>query len=114
MNPYPFLSEAEEVALKKFIDNPVLMNAVKKMFLKDVYDSGTLKEGQTPDYTRNFCLSLLYNSDLSMEYKINNQELGEKLRACIEGLRVVNCTFNRLENLRDVKPTEDDNVNPAK
>ena len=90
------ITEQEEVEIRKFVNNPIMLNAVKKLLLMDIYASGTLEPGKDPDPARNFALSFLFDPLSGNEYNIDNARLGEKLRAALEGIRLVQTSFNKL------------------
>jgi len=108
------ISEKEEIELKKLADNETAMKALKKVLLFDVYDSGRLKPEVDPDPTKNFCLSFLYDPTTGQEYRINDKELGEKLRASLEGIRMVQSAFNTLERINKQEQEKDKESNPAR
>jgi hypothetical protein len=109
-----FLSEAEEVELRKIVHNEVAMTALKKMLLQDIYAYGTLKEGKEPDPLRNFACSFLYDPVTGQEYHVSNQDLGERLRASLEGIRLVHTSFNKLEKFKQDEEPKKEELNPAR
>lgn len=46
---------------------------------------------------------------MSMDYNIDNQRLGEKVRAVVEGIRAIESGFTQIETLKkpEVKDEED-------
>lgn len=109
-----FLNDQEVNEVNKFLDNPVLVGAVKKVLLQDIYSFGTLEAGISPDFLKNFALSLLFDPRTMEEYAIDNGRLGEKLRACLEGIRLVQIGFNKLETFKIIKESEVKKENPAR
>ena len=109
-----FLSEAEEVELRKIVKNDLLMTGLKKFLLQDIYGHGTLKEGKEADPLRNFAVSFLYDPVSGNEYNVSNQDLGERLRASLEGIRLVHTSFNRLEKFKQEEEPKKEDLNPAR
>jgi len=110
-------NEYEKKEITKFLNNKPLVNVVKRVLLKDIYGSGILKAGEDPNPSYNFVFSLLYgeHNGEQMEYKLTNKELGEKVRACIEGIKMVQAGFANLERLKEVeKPEEKEDKNEAR
>lgn len=101
-------NDAEKTEIKKFLENKILMQAVKKAVLYGVYYSGTLKEGEDPDASRNFALALAFDITKPAE------QLGLDLRACAEGIRMIEAGFKSLEELKEIKKEEKDTKNPAR
>jgi hypothetical protein len=108
------LSEQEEVEIRKLLANDVLMPALKKVLLYSIYHSGTLKPGEDPDFLRNFVYSLLIEPRTGQEYKVTNEELGEKLRARIEGIIMLDDGFKHLEKFRQDIKADAEEKNPAR
>ena len=90
-----YLNDVEIDSLQQFIDNPVLMSAVKKVLLSGIYFEGIIKEGDDIDPKENFLLALA-NQDKSAE------ELGKELRARAEGIRLLELGFKKLERFKKV------------
>ena len=101
------LNEKEEVELRKMIDNKPLVGGLKKALLEAVYYSGTLKPGEEPEPRRNFVCQMLYTEDMGTVYKVSNEEIGERVRASVEGIRLIEQAFAKLEALREVKEVEE-------
>lgn len=102
------LNEAEEVALRKMIDNKPLMGGLKKALLAAIYQ-GTLEPGVEPEPRRNFVLQLLYQDpSLSADFNISDERLGQKTRASIEAIRMVEQGIAEIENLREPKEEKEE------
>jgi hypothetical protein len=114
MNINDIINEKEEVELRKLANNEAALNALKKILLSDVYHRGILEPGKDPDMTRNFCLSFLYDPVSGQEYRINDDELGQKLRASLEGIRMVQTGFNSLMKFKDKEEEIKEEDNPAR
>jgi len=101
-------SEAEKALFQDFADNPHLYAAIKKLLLAGLYEQGTIKAGIDPNPTRNFALSLVFNSD-----RRSNEEIGQDLRALGEGMRIIETAFDHILDFK----TQDKKVakpNPAR
>ena len=68
------LKDVEKAQVERFYNNEVMREAVKKVLLAGVYQSGTLKEGKPADPTRNAAFSLVSNVP-----GISNDQLGADL-----------------------------------
>jgi hypothetical protein len=108
------INEQEEVELRKLANNETALKALKKILLVDIYSSGTLEPGKEPDFTRNFALSFLYDPHSGQEYRINNDELGQKLRSSLEGMRMVQSALNTLNKFKDKEEEKEPENNPAR
>ena len=108
------LTNVEEEQLKKLLTNKALLNGLRKVFLSNIYYSGTLGVDEKPDPRRNFICQLLYNEDMSMDYNLSDERLGQKTRASVEAIRLVEQSFKEIEGL-DIKPIElGEKKNPAR
>lgn len=94
---------AEQSELEKINENPVLLSALKKVFLADIYINGTLsKEPMNDEYMRNFAFSLSFDARTGQEYARSNEDLGRALRACNEALRILNIAFQKIGKYKKV------------
>lgn len=105
------LDTIERDLLKQFAENEKLMEAVRKVILKEIYAQGRLKEGEAVN-DRNFAFGLVMDATGNV-YKKTNEELGAELRACVEGMRFLQMGFNELKKFKEVK-SEDKKTNPAR
>lgn len=96
-------NDAEKTALESLTDNPVLLSALKKVFLADIYQNGTLsKEPMGDDYMRNYAFSLSFDARTGQEYARSNEDLGKALRAINEALRIINISFQKIDKFKKV------------
>ena len=93
-----FLSDVEKSALQAVADNALVVNALKKVILADVYFKGTLRAGIAPDATRNSAFALAFAKP-----DASNESLGADVRAQSEGVRLVESGFSRLDKFKSVK-----------
>jgi len=108
-----YLTEKEKLALKKFINNPVAVEAVKKVLLADIYGVGTIKEGEPIQPRKNWVFGLMMN-EAGQNFKVTNDELGQNVRGCIEGIRAVELAFKEMEKLIDVPEDTKEAINEAR
>jgi len=106
------LNDREKKEIQKFIKNEVQMEAVKKVFLYGVYQSGTLKPGEKADTNINFALNLIVDPQ-GNRYHINNEEAGQKLRAAVDGIMFIEDGFQQLKAFEDKPKKEKKEGNPA-
>ena len=92
------LSNAETLEIKKFCDNKLMSGAVKKVLLAGIYNNGTMARLLEADFKRNFALNLVFDGR-GQEIHQDNALLGQRLRACAEGLRFLENGFTHLESL---------------
>ena len=108
------LTLAELLKLQSIIKDKNLISGLKKLFLSSIYYQGTLEKGQEPEPRRNFICNMLYTEDMSMDYNIDNERLGAKVRASIEAIRLLEQSFKELELLEDKPAIEIDIKNQAR
>jgi hypothetical protein len=104
-------SDAEKAQFQVFADNPHMTAAIKKALLLGLYTHGTIQRDQDPDPTQNFALALAFNAIMERR---TNEDLGADLRACAEGIRILETAFN---NILDYKTQDEKKVakgNPAR
>ena len=88
-----YLSDHEIMALEKFNDDKVMVEAVRKVLLEGIYFQGGLQHGKIADPSKNFMLALVTsNMDLS-----HNEVLGEKVRSAAFGVIAVESGFKAIE-----------------
>lgn len=102
-----YLNSIEEDQLSHLAENLTLLNAVKKVLLEGVYSNGVLVAGENAESGRNFALSLAFSKEAS------NEQIGADLRACAEGIRIIESGFKELEKFKVVTP-EVDSKNEAR
>jgi hypothetical protein len=103
------LSDVEKLRLQDFLNDQILVEAVRKVLLFGIYYNGTLKSGQEADSQMNFALGLV-----AAKADISNEELGADLRACAEGIRMVETGFKQLEKFKEIKNDKPEEKNPAR
>ena len=86
-----YLSDNEKKQIETFIQNETMREAVKKVLLAGLYDNGVMKPGKPAQATRNHAFGLVSQSP-----DIENEILGQDLRAVWQGLCLVENGFNKL------------------
>lgn len=89
------LEVAKLIVLNK--DN-VLVEALRKVFLYQIYGQGVVKKGHKSEPLRNAALNLVARSSVK---EVTNETLGQDLRALWEGLNAIEQAFNYLATLKD-------------
>jgi len=107
------LTELEKNKLALFSEDKVMFDAVKKVLLAGIYSNGTIKKGEELDTNVNFALSLLLTPN-GQEVHQDNELLGARLRASVEGLRFLEVGFKTLESLGVKEVKSEKNKNPAR
>lgn len=105
-----YLTDIQKAKLENFVKDPVMFEAVKSVLLAGIYQNGTLRKGVKADPLKNFALSLAFNPQFS------NEQLGADLRACAEGINLVENGFNELIKIAEAKggkPSPLKGKNPA-
>lgn len=98
------INHDEELELKKLANNPILLSGIKKILLNNLYYQGVLDKSVNPEPRRNFICQLLYNEDMSMDYNIDDDRLGQKTRAVVEAIRLIEQGYKEIENFKKEKP----------
>lgn len=104
-----FLTDVEKDLLGTVADNALLMNALKKVVLADVYFKGVLRAGMSPEPTRNAAIAFAFAAEAK-----TNEQLGEDIRAFAEGVRLVEGGFSRLDKFKTGKPAAETPRNKAR
>jgi hypothetical protein len=106
-----YLSDEEMALIDQFVKNNKMCEAVRKVLLAGIYYNGTLEKGQRAIPTKNFALGLYF----STKGDISNEMIGQDLRACAEGITVVENAFNKLIGMA-IKEKEETGAesNPAR
>jgi len=103
-------NEYERKEITKFLNNKPLVNVIKRLFLEPIY-MGTLEPGVDPEPRKNFVCQMLYTEDMGTEYAIENERIGQKVRASVEAIRLLEMGFAKLDAMKEVeKPKEAEEV----
>ncbi len=104
------LSELEKVEVNKILDNPVMLEALKKVLLFSVYDNGTLKPGKESEPMQNFALTLQDSAGRNL----TDTEIGQILRAKRYAIELLEDGFRSLANFKYVVEKKKKKTNPAR
>ena len=107
-----YLSERETIELTKLVENPVCLEAMKKILLAPVYDQGVLK-GSDAEPTKNFALQKAMSA-LQVNPSIDNESLGEDIRANTQAIRLVELGIEELNNFKPITIKTPKKVNEAR
>lgn len=102
------LSKEEAELITQFNNNPRMVEAVKKVILVGMYTNGVVKENVKSKPMVNWALHPAFNPTL------DNQQLGEKIRAVAEGINIVEAAFNKIDNFVQAKKPDAPKVNKAR
>ena len=107
-----YLNEKEISEIQMFLERPLMMEAVRKVIFRPVLTHGIMKPGQTFEPNKNYLLGVVSNQ--VAQGMINNEMLGENLRASWEAVRLITNGFNELEKLKKVQETIKTKTNIAR
>lgn len=96
-----FLNEQEQAKISQFVVDDVMREAVKKVLLFNLYHAGTLEKGKTHDPMHNY--ALVHASDP----KVGDKELADYVRACYQGVNMIDHGFGDLARYRLEEPKPD-------
>ena len=105
------LSEQEETHIKQFVDNVGMREAVRKVLLAGLYENGVIRKGQGHDPVKNFTFGFVQDETGK---SINNEAIGERLRAAFEGVMIVEASFSNMNTYRTETQRSKPNINEAR
>jgi len=109
-----FLSEKEDIEVRRAVQNKNLMQGLKKVFFSQVYNQGEVRDDvDMGDPSGNFALNKAFLA-IQQDPHITNQELGENLRADAQALRQMELAFKSLETFKPQDKPVDEKSNPAR
>ena len=88
------LTDIEKQKIQRFLEDKITANAVKKVLLYGIYYNGVLNAGLEIDPTINFALNLAFKKE-----HVTDEQIGRDLRACAEGIRLVESGFVQMGKL---------------
>jgi hypothetical protein len=97
----PFLSDLQKGKIEAFCADREMYEAVRKVLLSGLYESGTLPLGRTPDPLQNAAFHL---ASLAIENPIPDEQIGAQVRAMFAGLNALAVAYNRLDGIKLEKP----------
>lgn len=106
-----YLSEKEKTSVQKFLLDPVMREAVRKVLLSGIYSDGIMSPDKPADPLKNFILGTVTRQGNEL---LPDAEMGAKLRAIINGVSLVESGFKELEKLKPVESPLGNKVNRAR
>lgn len=108
-----FLSDIEKTKIEMFNQDPILVNAIRKVLLTSIYDNGTLRKDVAPNPTRNGALGLAMIA-VTGKATISNSDLGEDLRGLAQAVQLLEQGLAQLLKITSKKvDTPETGVNPG-
>lgn len=103
------LTDQEKEKIIKFNEDPILVEAVRKVLLKAIYGQGTLRAGEMADPLNNGALTLAFAAIRGNS--ISDADLGADIRGLAYGLNYLEAGFQELSRIeRDIEePAEEEN-----
>ncbi len=109
-----YLSDIEQEHIIRMNNTPALINAVRKVLLESVYNNGVLRKGSDPTPTRNAALGLAIIA-VNGQAIVNNEQLGEDLRAIAQAVAFIEQGFKKLSEIKEIQQSpETEEENPGK
>lgn len=105
------LSDQEQIAIQMFVDNDVQREAVKKILLWGVHNTGTIKKGEYVDPTRNFAWGIV---QAAQAQGLDNETIGRRMLAAWEGMQTVQSAWQELELFKLQPEKTSKEGNPAR
>lgn len=107
------LTDREKDELNRFVNNDVLLEAVKKVVLSSVYFDGTIKLSGIPEPLTNFMLAKVA---IAENQDISNEKIGADMKASLAGVQLLEKGFQKLQRFNKKKKEQDVNKgrNPAR
>lgn len=110
MEPKQYLSEIEQDKIKRFNEDKVLKEALRKVFLSPLYQQGVmtpagLVEGNSP--ARNFALTPAFHMLLQKREMWDIEKLGMVTLSNAMAIQLIEQGFGELEKFVNVSKTEE-------
>jgi hypothetical protein len=106
-----FLSEIEKEKITAFLKDPILVEAVRKVFLKRIYFDGVLQPDNKAVPYENFALNVYKSNDGAM---YSDEELGKLTKLRRLAIELVQSGFESLENYKKVGIIKESKLNKAR
>ena len=105
------LDDTERLALQVFVENDVQREAVRKVLLFELYNTGILEKGEATVPRRNFSFQLVLQAQAN---GLSDEGLGKQLRSVWEGINFLESGFKKLEDFRKKPQRSEGKSNPAR
>lgn len=99
MEEQTYLADIERDEIQKFLENRVLVEAVKKVILSGVYEDGILQPGKPADPLKNFVLGFFTRPNIAL---LPLDEKAKHLEAIIHAVSYVETGFQNLDKMRKI------------
>lgn len=96
-DPADYLSDIEKQKIQSFLNDSVMLEAVRKVLLFGINHNGTFTPGEPANPARNFALQLPFQSDIQ-GVVLDDATLGAEVRAQVKGIRLLENGFAELKN----------------
>ena len=100
------LNEVEVVKIEAFNKDTVLVEAVRKVLLDQIYSQGVLKDGEPHNPFKNRAFALIADNQ-------DNAQLGSNIKAWFEGVNAIESGFKDLEAIKVEKTINLEELNEA-
>lgn len=110
LNLSEYLTEMEKNQLEMLNENPILLEAIKKVVLSCVYFDGTIKPTGIPDPQKNFLLAIAGGS----MGQLSREQLGEKVEASLAGVQLLEVGFKELAKFKKIDNSPIKKTNPGR
>jgi len=98
-----YLNEIEEAEVQKFLENPTMLEAVKKVLLANIYFQGKLEKGKPADEGNNIFMAQLTQP---MVENAPADIYALQVKSLVNGIRILETGFQKLETLKKVEPVK--------
>ena len=102
-----YLDNAEKQKIEQFVQDEMMMQAVKKVLLFSIYGAGRLLKGKPINNKENFALVYACQKGAKPE------DIGADVKACWEGINALENAYNDLEAYKPI-PMPEELKNPAR
>lgn len=101
-NQNEYLADIEIAKIRQFVADTVMVEAVRKVFLEEIYSNGVLMAGVTHDPTMNYAIQVAFKAD---QMDISDDAIGRVMRGKAEGIKYLRTGFQKLDAFKEV-PTK--------
>lgn len=105
-----YLADIEIAKIRQFISDLVMVEAVRKVFLEEIYSHGVLMPGVAHDPTQNYAIQVAFKSD---QMDISDEAIGRVMRGKAEGIKYLRTGFAKLEAFKEEPKKKKKEVNEA-
>lgn len=105
------LSDQEMAKIVQFNQDPILVEAVRKVMLKAMYSQGTLRKNVPADPLNNGALNLAFQA--LRGGSLSDADLGADIRGLANGINLLESAFQELERIEVVIPKKEEETNPG-